>query len=46
MRVFKVTDPIRSFPAIYQTVPLLVLGYSILFLPRAVVTVRALARSE
>ena len=36
-----VTVSIRSFPAIYQTVPLLVIGYSILFLPRAVVSVRA-----
>jgi iron(III) transport system permease protein len=36
-----VTVSIRAFPAIYQTVPLLVLGYSILFLPRAVVSVRA-----
>ena len=36
-----VTVSIRSFPAIYQTVPLLVLGYSIMFLPRAVVSVRA-----
>jgi iron(III) transport system permease protein len=31
---------IRSVPALYQTVPLLVLGYVILFLPRAVVSVR------
>jgi iron(III) transport system permease protein len=36
-----VTISIESFPAIYQTLPLLVLGYCILFLPRAVVSVRA-----
>ena len=36
-----VTVSIRSVPFVYQTVPLLVLGYSILFLPRAVVSVRA-----
>ncbi|WP_370864616.1 ABC transporter permease [Nocardioides agariphilus] len=35
-----VTVSIRSVPALYQTVPLLVLGYVILFLPRAVVSVR------
>jgi iron(III) transport system permease protein len=35
-----VTISIRSVPAVYQTVPLLVLGYAILFLPRAVVSVR------
>jgi iron(III) transport system permease protein len=35
-----VTVSIRSVPALYQTIPLLVLGYSILFLPRAVVSVR------
>jgi iron(III) transport system permease protein len=35
-----VTVSIRSVPWIYQTVPLLVLGYVILFLPRAVVSVR------
>ncbi len=35
-----VTVSIRSVPAVYQTVPLLVLGYVILFLPRAVVSVR------
>ncbi len=36
-----VTISIRSVPALYQTVGLLVLGYAILFLPRAVVSVRA-----
>jgi iron(III) transport system permease protein len=36
-----VTVSIRSLPALYQTVPLLLLGYVILFLPRAVVSVRA-----
>ena len=36
-----VTISIHSVPALYQTLPLLVLGYSILFLPRAVVSVRA-----
>ena len=36
-----VTVSIHWFPAIYQTVPLLVIGYSIMFLPRAVVSVRA-----
>ena len=32
-----VTISIHSVPALYQTVPLLLLGYAILFLPRAVV---------
>ncbi len=41
-----VTVSIRWFPAIYQTVPLLVLGYVILFLPRAVVSVRATPRAR
>lgn len=36
-----VTIAIRVAKPLYQTVPLLVAGYAILFLPRAVVTVRA-----
>jgi iron(III) transport system permease protein len=36
-----VTISIRAVPAVYQTLPLLVLGYVILFLPRAVVGVRS-----
>ena len=36
-----VTMSIRSVPALYQTVTLLVAGYVILFLPRAVVSLRA-----
>ena len=36
-----VTVSIRSVPALYQTVALLLLGYAILFLPRGVVSVRA-----
>jgi iron(III) transport system permease protein len=36
-----VTMSIRSVPALYQTVTLLVAGYVILFLPRAVVSVRS-----
>ena len=36
-----VTIGIRSVPWLYQTVPLLVIGYAILFLPRAVVGVRS-----
>jgi iron(III) transport system permease protein len=36
-----VTVSIHSVPLLYQTLPLLLLGYSILFLPRAVVSVRA-----
>jgi iron(III) transport system permease protein len=36
-----VTVSIRAFPSLYQTVPLLVLGYVILFLPRAAVGVRS-----
>ncbi len=36
-----VTLSIRATPWLYQTVPVLVAAYAILFLPRAVVTVRA-----
>jgi len=36
-----VTVSVRVFPALYQTLPVLVLGYVVLFLPRAVVSVRA-----
>jgi iron(III) transport system permease protein len=36
-----VTMSIRSVPALYQTMTLLVAGYVILFLPRAVVSLRA-----
>ena len=36
-----VTVSIRVVPALYQTLPLLVLGYVILFLPRALVSVRS-----
>jgi iron(III) transport system permease protein len=36
-----VTVSIRSAPWVYQTLPLLVLGYVILFLPRALVSVRS-----
>ena len=36
-----VTVSIRGMPFLYQTLPLLVLGYAILFLPRAVVSVRS-----
>ena len=36
-----VTVSIRLVPALYQTLPVLVLGYMILFLPRAVVGVRS-----
>jgi len=36
-----VTISIRVVPALYQTLPLLVVGYAILFLPRAVVGVRS-----
>jgi iron(III) transport system permease protein len=36
-----VTLSIRATPWLYQTVPVLVLAYAVLFLPRAVVTVRA-----
>jgi iron(III) transport system permease protein len=36
-----VTVSIRVVPGIYQTLPLLVLGYVILFLPRALVSVRS-----
>jgi len=36
-----VTISIRLVPALYQTLPLLLLGYAILFLPRAVVSVRS-----
>ena len=36
-----VTVSIRTVPALYQTLSLLLLGYAILFLPRGVVSVRA-----
>ncbi len=36
-----VTVSIRSLPALYQTVALLLVGYVVLFLPRAVVSVRS-----
>ncbi|MGY1781794.1 ABC transporter permease [Geodermatophilus sp. SYSU D01036] len=36
-----VTVSIRLLPALYQTVPVLLAAYAILFLPRAIVTVRA-----
>ncbi|WP_309648291.1 iron ABC transporter permease [Nocardioides sp.] len=36
-----VTISIRVVPALYQTLPVLLLGYAILFLPRAVVSVRS-----
>ncbi|MGY1786064.1 ABC transporter permease [Geodermatophilus sp. SYSU D00698] len=36
-----VTVSIRALPALYQTVPVLLAAYAILFLPRAIVTVRA-----
>ncbi|MGY1916641.1 ABC transporter permease [Blastococcus sp. SYSU DS0973] len=36
-----VTLSIRGTPWLYQTVPVLLAGYAILFLPRAIVTVRA-----
>jgi iron(III) transport system permease protein len=36
-----VTISIRAVPSLYQTVPVLVAGYVILFLPRAIVSVRA-----
>ncbi len=36
-----VTISIRAVPALYQTLPVLVAGYVILFLPRAVVSVRS-----
>jgi iron(III) transport system permease protein len=36
-----VTIGIRAVPWLYQTVPLLLIGYAILFLPRAVVGVRS-----
>lgn len=36
-----VTISIRAVPAVYQTLPLLVVGYVILFLPRATVGVRS-----
>ncbi len=36
-----VTIAARNLPGIYQTAPLLVLGYAVLFLPRAVVSLRA-----
>ena len=36
-----VTLSIRAVPGLYQTVPVLLAAYAILFLPRAIVTVRA-----
>ncbi|MBM7808359.1 iron(III) transport system permease protein [Geodermatophilus bullaregiensis] len=36
-----VTVSIRAVPGLYQTVPVLLAAYAILFLPRAIVTVRA-----
>ena len=36
-----VTVSIRSVRPLYQTLPLLLLGYAILFLPRAVVSIRS-----
>lgn len=36
-----VTVSIRAFPGLYQTLPVLILGYVVLFLPRAVVSVRS-----
>jgi iron(III) transport system permease protein len=36
-----VTVGIRLLPALYQTVPVLLAAYAVLFLPRAIVTVRA-----
>ncbi|GEP40269.1 iron ABC transporter permease [Nocardioides psychrotolerans] len=36
-----VTISIRVVPGLYQTLPVLLLGYAILFLPRAVVSVRS-----
>lgn len=36
-----VTVSIRLVPALYQTLPVLLVGYAILFLPRAVVSVRS-----
>lgn len=36
-----VTISIRAVPSLYQTLPVLVIGYMILFLPRAVVGVRS-----
>jgi iron(III) transport system permease protein len=36
-----VTVTIRLLPALYQTLPVLVVGYVILFLPRAVVSLRS-----
>ncbi|MEX5718280.1 ABC transporter permease [Geodermatophilus maliterrae] len=36
-----VTVSIRAVPALYQTAPVLLAAYAILFLPRAIVTVRA-----
>ncbi len=36
-----VTVSIRAVPGLYQTLPVLVLGYVLLFLPRAVVSVRS-----
>jgi len=36
-----VTISIRAVPSLYQTLPVLIAGYTILFLPRAVVSARA-----
>ncbi|MCY7394731.1 MAG: iron ABC transporter permease [Nocardioides sp.] len=36
-----VTVSIRAVPSLYQTLPVLLLGYAILFLPRALVSVRS-----
>lgn len=36
-----ITVSIRLVPALYQTMPLLILAYAILFLPRAVINVRS-----
>lgn len=36
-----VTIAARNLPGIYQTAPLLILGYAVLFLPRAVVSIRS-----
>lgn len=36
-----VTVSIRALPGLYQTVPVLIFGYVVLFVPRAIVSVRA-----
>jgi iron(III) transport system permease protein len=41
-----VTISIRATPWLYQTVPVLLAAYAILFLPRAIVTVRAAAEQS